>query len=113
MGVPLHKNVFLPLMVSCLLPLVSFTAFGQQQTLGSVVGHMRVLRGDSPPQRVLISLELRGAPMDSVYSDSSGTFGFHNLYPNSYYVVVDDEHYEPVRRVLVIHSLTPSPNSSL
>src|ERR1700693_4268733 len=70
----------------------------QQTTLGSVVGHIRVVRGDTPQQPVLVSLELHGAPMDSVYSDSSGTFGFHSLHPDPYYVVVNDENYEPVRR---------------
>ena len=66
----------------------------QQQTLGSIVGHMRVARGDAPPERILVTLEVRGAPMDSVYTDSSGTFGFHNLGPNPYYVVVNDDSYE-------------------
>jgi tetratricopeptide (TPR) repeat protein len=70
---------------------------------------MHVLRGDTPPQRLLVTLEMRGAPMDSVYSDSSGTFGFHSLYPNPYYVVVDDDNYEPVRRLVVIDPTMMSP----
>ena len=74
----------------------------QQQTLGSIVGHVSVARGDAPPERIMVTLEVRGAPMDSVYADSSGTFGFHNLGPNPYYVVVNDEDYEPVRRETVI-----------
>jgi TolA-binding protein len=110
MGIHLRKNVLLLLVVNCFLRGLCVPVLGQQQTLGSVVGHMRVLRGDSPPQRVLISLELRGAPVDSVYSDSSGTFGFHNLYPNTYYIVVDDEQYEPMRRIVVIDAVTLSPN---
>ncbi len=40
--------------------------------------------------------------MDSVYADSSGTFGFHNLGANPYYIVVNDDHYEAVRRQAVI-----------
>jgi Flp pilus assembly protein TadD len=83
--------------------------FSQQQTLGSIVGHMRVQRGDTPPQRVLVSLEMRGAPMDSVYTDSSGTFGFHSLYPNSYDVVVNDDNYEVVRRSVVIDASMMGP----
>ena len=80
-----------------------------QQTLGSIIGHIRVFRGDAPPQRLLVSLEVRGAPMDSVYTDSSGTFGFHSLNANSYYVVLDDEHYEQVRRPVVIDPTMLSP----
>jgi hypothetical protein len=71
---------------------------------------MRVLRGDTPAQRVLVSLELRGAPMDSVYCDSSGTFGFHGLYPNPYYLIIDDPQYEPVRRLVTIDSTGMSSN---
>jgi tetratricopeptide (TPR) repeat protein len=70
---------------------------------------MHVLRGDSPPQPVLVTLEMRGAPMDSVYTDSSGTFGFHNLYPNPYYVVVNDDNYEAVRRLFVVDPTMMSP----
>jgi tetratricopeptide (TPR) repeat protein len=47
--------------------------------------------------------------MDSRYCDSSGTFGFHGLGPNPYYVVVDDEHYEPIRRLVVIDPVMMSP----
>ena len=47
--------------------------------------------------------------MDSVYADSSGTFGFHNLGSNPYYVVVNDDHYEPVRRQAVIDPSQQAP----
>jgi Flp pilus assembly protein TadD len=87
----------------------SFRAPAQQTTLGSVIGHMRVVRGDTPPQPVLVSLELRGAPMESAYSDSSGTFGFHGLHPDPYYVVVNDENYEPVRQLAVVDPVMLSP----
>jgi tetratricopeptide (TPR) repeat protein len=48
--------------------------------------------------------------MDSVYTDSQGTFGFHSLGPNPYYVTVDDEHYQPVRvsAVIMPTSLNPT-----
>jgi tetratricopeptide (TPR) repeat protein len=74
-----------------------------------VVGHISVLRGDSPSERRLVTLEVRGAPMDSVYTESSGTFGFHSLGPNPYFVVVNDEHYEAVRRQVVIDPTQQSP----
>jgi tetratricopeptide (TPR) repeat protein len=77
--------------------------------MGAVVGHISVARADTPPQRVLVTLEMRGAPMDSVYTDSSGTFGFHSLYPNPYYIVVNDDNYEAVRKLVVIDATTMAP----
>src|SRR3982074_198303 len=81
----------------------------QQQTLGSVMGHIRVARGDTPPERVMVTLEIRGAAMDSVYTDSQGTFGFHNLAPNSYYVTVNDEHFQSVRMSAVVSPTSLNP----
>lgn len=92
----------------CVSLVISCKVSAQQQTLGSIVGHVRVVRGDTPPQPVLVSLELRGAPTDSVYTDSSGTFGFHGLHPDPYYVVMNDEAYESVRRLAVIDAMTLS-----
>jgi len=80
-----------------------------QQIEGNIIGHMRVLRGDTPPERVMVTLEVRGAPMDSTYCDSSGTFGFHNLGPNPYYVLVNDDKYEPIRQLAVIDATSMSP----
>jgi len=57
----------------------------------------------------MVVLEVRGAPMDSAYTDSSGTFGFHGLGPNPYYLVVNDEHYEPVRQMVVIDPTSQAP----
>jgi tetratricopeptide (TPR) repeat protein len=80
-----------------------------QTTLGSIVGHTRVLRGDSPPERILVTLELRGATMDSVYTDSQGTFGFHSLPPNPYYVTISDDSYQSLRQIAVIDPTMQSP----
>jgi tetratricopeptide (TPR) repeat protein len=96
------------LLLLCLVGSFSFPTFAQ--TIGSVVGHIRIARGDTPPQRILVSLELRGVAIDSVYADSSGTFGFHNLSANAYYVVVNDEQYESVRRSVVVESVMQTPN---
>ena len=105
----ISRAISFPLSALFALLILCFGASAQQQTLGSIVGHVRVARGDTPPQPVLVSLELRGAPTDSVYTDSSGTFGFHGLHPDPYYVVMNDEAYEPVRRLAVIDSMTLSP----
>ena len=101
----LSQQVFL---LGCCF-ILSVRCSAQQQTLGAIIGHMRVDRGAAPPEPVLVSLEVRGAPMDSVYTDSSGTFGFHNLGGNAYNVVVNDEHYEPVRRQATVDSSMLSP----
>jgi tetratricopeptide (TPR) repeat protein len=85
------------------------SASAQQQIVGNIVGHIRVLRGDVPPEQVMVTLEVRGAPMDSIYCDSSGTFGFHGLGPNPYYVIVNDEKYEPIRKQVVIDPTQMSP----
>lgn len=98
------------LFCACVYFASCLTASAQQQSLGNLVGHMRLQRGDTPPQRVLVTLEMRGAPMDSVYTDSSGTFGFHSLYPNPYYVVVNDDNYEAVRRLVVIDATMMAPS---
>jgi tetratricopeptide (TPR) repeat protein len=70
-------------------------------------------RGDEPPQRILVSLDLRGTPIDSAYTDSQGTFGFHSLHADTYHVTVNDEHYQPVRVEAVIRPSSLSPTTFL
>jgi tetratricopeptide (TPR) repeat protein len=65
------------------------------QQLGKIVGSVRVLRGDFTPVAVLITLEFRGAPIDSLYTDGQGRFGFSNLIPNEYRVTINDDAYKP------------------
>ncbi len=79
------------------------------QALGSIIGRIHVERGGTPPQRILVNLDFRGASMNSVFTDAQGTFGFHTLAPNPYTVRIDDEHYEPVERSAVIENTTMSP----
>jgi tetratricopeptide (TPR) repeat protein len=91
----------------------STTLAQQSQTLGSIIGHVHVARGEAPPQRVLVTIEVRGAAMDSVYTDSQGTFGFHSLSPDPYNVIVNDEHYQPVRISAVILPTSLNPTTFL
>lgn len=110
MGVPTERpNKFVLLGCVCFCLIFVLPAGAQQQVLGNIIGHIRVQRGDTPPQRVMVSLEVRGAPMESVYCDSSGTFGFHGLSPNSYYIAINDEQYEPIRQQVVIDAVMMSP----
>ncbi len=106
MGLVADKKLLFLLL--CLFCPLSISAFAQ--TLGSVSGQLRVARGDSPAQRILVSLELRGVVIGSAYSDSSGAFGFTNLSANAYFVLINDEQYENVRRPFVINSVMQSPN---
>jgi tetratricopeptide (TPR) repeat protein len=109
-SVQVHTRRLIQVGLLCVSALILlFPSATAQQTLGNIVGHISVVRGDTPPESVLVVLEVRGAPMDSVYADSSGTFGFHNLGPNPYYVVVNDDHYEPVRREAVIDPSQQAP----
>lgn len=63
--------------------------------LGKIIGNVRVARGDFPARPVLVSLEMRGSVIASVYSEEGGRFGFYNLVPNEYKVTVNDDAYEP------------------
>jgi tetratricopeptide (TPR) repeat protein len=65
------------------------------QQSGSIVGVVRVLRGNFPDP-VLVEVHVRGAPIESVYTDGEGRFGFNALYANVYHVVINDDHYQPV-----------------
>jgi tetratricopeptide (TPR) repeat protein len=68
----------------------------QQNQLGKIIGSVRVTRGDFPAHPVLVSLEMRGSPIESAYCDDQGRFGFYGLVANQYRVIVNDDAYEPV-----------------
>lgn len=68
----------------------------QQQQTGKIVGLIKVVRGDFPPNPVLVTLEARGAPIGTIYADGQGRFAFGNLLGNQYRVTINDDAYEPV-----------------
>lgn len=70
--------------------------FGQQNEIGKIIGSVRVLKGDFPPHPVMVTLEMRGAPIATAYCDDRGSYGFYNLLANQYKVTVNDDEYEPV-----------------
>jgi tetratricopeptide (TPR) repeat protein len=96
-----------------LIPLVLWLAATphawSQEVLGSIIGRALDERGQPPAQRVLVDLQVRGASMNSVYTDAQGTFGFHTLPPNSYIVSINDDNYHPVQKVAVVEATTMSP----
>ncbi len=71
--------------------------------LGKIIGVVRVSRGDAPSPAVLVSLEMRGSPIGSVYSDDRGSIGFYNLVPNEYKITVNDDAYEPFSHTVEVN----------
>jgi hypothetical protein len=47
--------------------------------------------------------------MNSVYTDSQGTFDFHMLAPNPYTVSIADDNYQPVRKLVMIEATSMAP----
>jgi Tfp pilus assembly protein PilF len=82
----------------------------QQNQLGKIIGNVRVVKGDFPAHPVLISLEMRGSPIESAYSDDQGRFGFYSLVPNSYRVSINDDAYEPVSQTTDVNPATSPVN---
>lgn len=118
----ISKVRLLPLLavVLALNPGIAPPLFAQQET-GSIIGQLRVVRGTSPPERVLVTLQARGATLNTVYSDSQGRFMFSYLPANTYHVLVNSDDFLPVHelvklnpavdhRVLVHIMLTPKEN---
>jgi tetratricopeptide (TPR) repeat protein len=67
----------------------------QANTLGKIIGSVRVSRGDFPENAVLVHLDMRGSPINSVYTDGQGRFGFYGLIANEYTITVNDDAFEP------------------
>ena len=94
---------------------VSFIVAGslhaqQQNQLGKIIGNVRVVRGDFPAHPILISLDMRGTPIESAYCDNQGRFGFGGLVANQYTVSVNEDAYEPVRETTEVNPTTSSVN---
>ena len=105
MAFPCRSRLLFYLWTSILSIFVFCAAVDGQQTsetLGSIIGHLRIARGEAPSVPVLVLLQIHGATMDSVYTDSQGTYGFHNLHPNPYRVVINDDRFQQEEREAVI-----------
>ena len=79
-----------------------------QQQLGTVIGEVRIQRGDFPPQKVMVSLMIRGAPMASTYTDDQGRFGFYALPLDLYYVDINEDDYQSVHERAMLSPFTSS-----
>jgi tetratricopeptide (TPR) repeat protein len=82
----------------------------QGQELGNIVGQIRTQDGGFPSERIMVTLEGRGAIINSAYCDDDGRFGFYGLVANPYYVVIELKEYEPVREKVVVVPTTSQTN---
>ena len=91
------RGIFCRLLcLACLALLTAPALSAQQNQIGKIIGAVRILRGDVPKYPILVTLQMRGAPMASAYTDDRGSFGFYNLIANEYTLIVNDEAYEPI-----------------
>src|SRR5437762_5992187 len=74
---------------------------------GSIVGTVRVSRGNFPPSPVMVSLVSRGALVNSMYADNEGRFGFGQLLPNVYHLIIDEKEYLKVEETVMIDPTSP------
>ena len=90
------------LLVCCCI-IAKQTLAQQPNQLGRIIGNVRVSRGDFPPVPVLVSLEFRGAIIESAYTDGQGRFGFYNLVANSYRINISDDSYNPFSELVDVN----------
>lgn len=92
---------FLPLLlVLCILALCPWNQVSAQNT-GSLVGQV-MLPGGGHASRVLVSLEFRGSPIQTMYTSDEGRFSFYQLMHNMYHVVIREKDYYPVDKTIVV-----------
>ncbi len=92
------------LILACLVfLLISASALRAQIGVGNIIGELHLSRGDFPG-RIFIELQLRGATLASAYSDDEGRFGFYGLGSNPYHVVIHDERFYPVDKLVELNT---------
>src|SRR5215472_9912159 len=88
------------LVLACLIVLAHFPSVWSQQ-YGSIVGEVHVNKGEFPG-RLQAELQLHGSPINSVYTDEQGKFGFSPLGNNLYHIIIRDERFYPVDERVVL-----------
>ncbi|MBZ5627258.1 MAG: tetratricopeptide repeat protein [Acidobacteriia bacterium] len=74
--------------------------FAACQQSAPIIGVVRVLRGNFP-EPLMVILQVHGATIASAYTDGEGRFSF-NAVSNIYHVIINDERYEPVDKIVEI-----------
>jgi Flp pilus assembly protein TadD len=92
------------------LLLLSTGAMRGQEQQGNIAGQIRVVDGSFPSEQIRVTLEARGGVADVAYADFEGRFGFRNLLPNAYWVVIETEGYQTVRLQVVVNPSTAQTN---
>jgi tetratricopeptide (TPR) repeat protein len=95
------------LLISLVLPR---QMHGQMNQPGKIIGNLRVSRSDFSDHPVLVSLELRGAPITSAYADGQGRFGFPNLVAGEYTIRVTDDAFEPASSTINVDPINAAIN---
>ena len=90
--------------------LLSVSPLSAQQSLGRIIGQLRVTKGDFPPHQIMVELQLHGSALTSVYADDQGRFGFYNLEANPYHVVINDPAFRPVDELANVNPIVSSFN---
>ena len=98
------SHVFLLLLMPPVLAMQVASQVQQSQT-GTIMGEIRVERGDAPTNRVEVTLQTHGLVVDTRYSDSTGRFSFPNLDANLYHVIVNEDGYDPVDIQVAVNPL--------
>lgn len=88
------------LVLTCLFFLVYLPSLPAQQ-YGSIVGEVHVNKGEFPG-RLQVELQLHGSPINTVYTDEQGKFGFSPLGNNQYHLIIRDERFYPVDERVVL-----------
>jgi tetratricopeptide (TPR) repeat protein len=104
-----RRKVSYSLRLTVLL-LLSAGVLQAQEQQGNIAGQIRLVDGGFPNDRVRVTLEARGGVADVTYADFEGRFGFNNLLPNAYSVVIEAEGYQPVRLQVVVNPSTMQTN---
>lgn len=81
----------------------------QAQETANIIGRVRMIDGNPPPDRVMVTLETRGLIVQNSFTDNQGQFAFYYLIANPYHVKVEVEGYQPVRETVTVN---PSISSS-
>jgi len=97
----------LPWLLLPFILLLPGTLYSQLQLLGEIGGRIRTASGDSPPRAIMVELRLRGATVNSVYTDAEGRFAFPSLEGETYHVVINDEAYYPVDELVGLRPEAP------
>jgi tetratricopeptide (TPR) repeat protein len=96
------------LLFGCLF--LALSPLSAQQSLGRIIGQVRVTKGDFPSHQIMVELQLHGSTLTSAYADDQGRFGFYNLEANPYHVVINDPAFHAVDELANVNPILASFN---